>query len=84
MFDESEGHFSVHLDGAKHMLGKLSTSKAFHPSDFLLTWYLYHEVMGAFSNPLRDAKEPDPFTWLDMSDDDKSLVSAGSVRGGCI
>lgn len=84
VFDEGEGHFNLHLDAAKHMLGKLSLGRQHHhPSTFMLTWYLYHEVMGAFSNPLRGSgsHEPDPFEWLVMSDEEKSYVSLSQSLG---
>jgi hypothetical protein len=62
VFDETEGNWHMHLDGAKRMLQRLSLSaglKKDPASAFLLTWFLYHEILGGFTQPLRqDSYEP--------------------------
>ncbi|KAK5989822.1 hypothetical protein PT974_08083 [Cladobotryum mycophilum] len=56
VFDETDGHWPAHLDGAKHMLQKLYPDhKKSVNADFLFTWFLYHEVLACFSQPLRQA-----------------------------
>lgn len=45
----------MHLDGAKYMIQKLmSDGGDYQPSTFVFTWYLYHEVLGCFTQPLRE------------------------------
>ncbi|KAK8089901.1 hypothetical protein PG997_004862 [Apiospora hydei] len=52
VFDETEGNWNMHLNGAKNMLNQLSiTGGNQFRHCFLYTWFLYHEVLGCFSNP---------------------------------
>ncbi|KAK7969425.1 N-terminal fungal transcription regulatory domain-containing protein [Apiospora saccharicola] len=54
VFDETEGNWNVHLNGAKNMLNQLTVSGGDqYRNYFLYTWFLYHEVLGCFSNPLQ-------------------------------
>ncbi|KAK7402932.1 hypothetical protein QQX98_011330 [Neonectria punicea] len=44
VFDEGEGNWHVHLDGARKMLQSLcARRKRSLDSEFTLTWFLYHE-----------------------------------------
>ncbi|KAE8555933.1 hypothetical protein TMatcc_003232 [Talaromyces marneffei ATCC 18224] len=50
IFDETEGNWHLHLNGAKNILRRLDTSKSGgRTSSFLYTWFLYHEVLGGCS-----------------------------------
>ncbi|PSR90869.1 fungal-specific transcription factor domain-domain-containing protein [Coniella lustricola] len=52
VFDESEGNWDIHLDGSRDLLhthAKLKGSPLEY--NFLNTWFLYHEILGAFSQP---------------------------------
>ncbi|KAK8042219.1 hypothetical protein PG993_006742 [Apiospora rasikravindrae] len=52
VFDETEGNWNMHLNGAKNMLNQLTiTGGNQFRHCFLYTWFLYHEVLGCFSNP---------------------------------
>ncbi|KAI1439296.1 fungal-specific transcription factor domain-containing protein [Xylaria sp. CBS 124048] len=54
VFDESEGHWGLHLYGAQkilHQLAELHGGRLAY--SFLYTWFLYHEVLGGFSQPLK-------------------------------
>ncbi|KAI1750854.1 fungal-specific transcription factor domain-containing protein [Xylaria castorea] len=54
VFDESEGNWSLHLYGAQKILHQLaSIHSGYLDYKFLYTWFLYHEVLGGFSQPLR-------------------------------
>ncbi|KAI1850704.1 hypothetical protein JX266_003986 [Neoarthrinium moseri] len=54
VFDESEGNWSLHLNGAKNILHNLANIRGGYVRyNFLYTWFLYHEVLGEFSNPLQ-------------------------------
>ncbi|KAI2640084.1 fungal-specific transcription factor domain-containing protein [Xylaria nigripes] len=54
VFDETEGHWSLHLYGAQKILHKLAEIHGGHLNyTFLYTWFLYHEVLGGFSQPLK-------------------------------
>ncbi|KAM0481983.1 hypothetical protein ACHAPX_003317 [Trichoderma viride] len=56
VFDETDGNWTTHLDGAKYMLEGLYPEHRRHiKADFLFTWFLYHEVLACFSQPLRQA-----------------------------
>ncbi|KAL6797268.1 fungal-specific transcription factor domain-containing protein [Trichoderma sp. SZMC 28013] len=56
VFDETDGHWTTHLDGAKYMLEGLYPEHRRHiKADFLFTWFLYHEVLACFSQPMRQA-----------------------------
>ncbi|KAK6209288.1 hypothetical protein LQW54_006392 [Pestalotiopsis sp. IQ-011] len=52
VFDETEGHWALHLNGAKNILHRLMSFRDGYPrSTFLYTWFLYHEVLGEFIDP---------------------------------
>ncbi|KAI0406463.1 fungal-specific transcription factor domain-containing protein [Xylaria palmicola] len=54
VFDETEGNWSVHLYGAQKILHQLAGIYGGHLAyRFLYTWFLYHEVLGGFSQPLK-------------------------------
>ncbi|KAH8691551.1 fungal-specific transcription factor domain-containing protein [Talaromyces proteolyticus] len=54
VFDETDGNWYSHLDGAKAMFYHLSAmSGGKLRYQFLYTWLIYHEVLGAFSQPLQ-------------------------------
>ncbi|KAJ2979445.1 hypothetical protein NUW58_g7196 [Xylaria curta] len=54
VFDETEGNWSVHLYGAQKILHQLASIYGGHLAyRFLYTWFLYHEVLGGFSQPLK-------------------------------
>lgn len=76
MFDETEGNWSLHLYGAKNILSRLAQIRGgYIRYGFLYTWFLYHEILGEFSNPLQ--YYPDGPTSLRLGSDtsfDPSLV----------
>ncbi|KAF3763683.1 hypothetical protein M406DRAFT_352432 [Cryphonectria parasitica EP155] len=52
VFDESEGDWHIYLDGSRKMLQIYADKKGGALGyDFLNTWFLYHEILGAFSQP---------------------------------
>ncbi|KAI0967365.1 fungal-specific transcription factor domain-containing protein [Xylaria arbuscula] len=54
VFDETEGNWSLHLYGAQKILHQLaSIHGGYLAYGFLYTWFLYHEVLGGFSQPLK-------------------------------
>ncbi|TGJ81471.1 hypothetical protein E0Z10_g7294 [Xylaria hypoxylon] len=54
VFDETEGNWSLHLYGAQKILHQLASIHGGHLAyRFLYTWFLYHEVLGGFSQPLK-------------------------------
>ncbi|KAH6989333.1 fungal-specific transcription factor domain-containing protein [Ilyonectria sp. MPI-CAGE-AT-0026] len=82
VFDEAEGNWNVHLNGAKKMLQSLYTQRRRRrlDSEFTLTWFLYHEVLGCFTQPLR-AKEDEgdilPLVQASVSDATLIIGSLG-------
>ncbi|KFA75587.1 hypothetical protein S40288_10931 [Stachybotrys chartarum IBT 40288] len=82
VFDETEGNWHLHLDGAKNMLQRLTANgKLGIQSSFVFTWFLYHEVFGCFTQPFRKLHESfDPLQLLGGLDVDTSLI-VGSL--GC-
>ncbi|KAJ8126763.1 hypothetical protein O1611_g6876 [Lasiodiplodia mahajangana] len=53
VFDETEGNWNVHLYGAQKILYELARKHGGQLAySFLYTWFLYHEVLGGFSQPL--------------------------------
>lgn len=66
----------MHLNGARYMLQKLAESyKERVQSNFLLTWFLYHEVLACFTQPLRENPQTlDLLQLLESSAKDKSVV----------
>lgn len=82
VFDETEGNWNLHLYGAQNILRKLA---AIHGGQlkysFLYTWFLYHEILGGFSQPLQcGSKGPASLQLLYDTSFDKSLI-IGSL--GC-
>lgn len=85
MFDEVEGNWNVHLNGAKKMLQSLYTQRRRRrlDSEFTLTWFLYHEVLGCFTQPLRaEEDEGDILPLVQASVSDATLVSFFSLCSG--
>ncbi|KAH7166529.1 fungal-specific transcription factor domain-containing protein [Dactylonectria macrodidyma] len=55
VFDEEEGQWHLHLDGARKILASLRIYEQYRPpSNFLMNWYLYYEVLGQFTQPSDD------------------------------
>ncbi|KPM40322.1 hypothetical protein AK830_g6221 [Neonectria ditissima] len=84
VFDEGEGNWHVHLDGARNMLQSLYTKRRRRlDSEFTLTWFLYHEVLGCFTQPSRvDDNEASLLTLAQASVQDATLAQiTGSL--GC-
>lgn len=82
VFDETEGNWNLHLHGAQVILHKLA---AIHGGrlkyGFLYTWFLYHEILGYFSQPLlHGTRGPASLQLLHDTNFDKSLI-IGSL--GC-
>jgi hypothetical protein len=54
VFDEREGNWNVHLQGAKYILQRIHQIRGGYLRYFFLhTWFLYHEILGVFSEPTR-------------------------------
>ncbi|KAF5648904.1 hypothetical protein F52700_722 [Fusarium sp. NRRL 52700] len=52
VFDREEHNWHIHLNGAKEIIRRQRFTDAPGPSsDFLLTWWLYHDVLAAFNHP---------------------------------
>ncbi|KAF4442928.1 hypothetical protein F53441_11572 [Fusarium austroafricanum] len=52
VFDREEGNWHIHLSGAKEIVRRQCfTDKHDRGLDFLLTWWLYHDVLAAFNKP---------------------------------
>ncbi|KAI0473272.1 fungal-specific transcription factor domain-containing protein [Xylariaceae sp. FL0804] len=82
VFDETEGHWHVHLQGARDILTQIASVNGGRVSHrFLYTWFLYHEVLGGFSQPLLNWPiGPVSLRLLRDDDFDRSLI-IGSL--GC-
>ncbi|KAI1128840.1 fungal-specific transcription factor domain-containing protein [Nemania abortiva] len=82
VFDETEGNWSVHLYGAQKILHELARKHGGQLAySFLYTWFLYHEVLGGFSQPLNQWPQgPASFQFLRDAHFDTSLI-IGSL--GC-
>lgn len=79
VFDETDGNWSVHMHGAQGILRLLYHLASMRGRqleyNFLFTWFLYHEVLGEFSQPLLYGDQgPSSFQLLNGSNFDKSLV----------
>jgi hypothetical protein len=79
VFDREEHNWHIHLNGAKEIIRRQRFIDTPDPSsDFLLTWWLYHDVLAAFNHPSwRRNESPgsvSPSALQDFSGD-KSLVS---------
>ncbi|QGI68346.1 uncharacterized protein FFB20_05500 [Fusarium fujikuroi] len=51
VFDREEHNWHIHLNGAKEIIRRQCTDTPGSSSDFLLTWWLYHDVLAAFNYP---------------------------------
>lgn len=70
MFDEDEGHFNLHLGGAEKILLNLRSTRPSHLiSKFLITWFLYYDILGRFTQSSH------------ISHDDSGVVSLLGVVG---
>ncbi|KAI1332815.1 fungal-specific transcription factor domain-containing protein [Xylariaceae sp. FL0255] len=76
VFDETEGNWSLHLYGAQKILAQLATFHGGHLSySFLYTWFLYHEILGGFSQPFMQWPHgPASLRLLHDSNFDTSLI----------
>ncbi|EWY82689.1 hypothetical protein FOYG_14787 [Fusarium oxysporum NRRL 32931] len=80
VFDREEHNWHIHLNGAKEIIRRQRfTDTPGSSSDFLLTWWLYHDVLAAFNHPscrLKESPGSVSTSALDAFSGDKSLVSA--------
>lgn len=80
VFDREEHNWHIHLNGAKEIIRRQRfTDTPGSSSDFLLTWWLYHDVLAAFNHPscrLNESPGSVSTSALDAFSGDKSLVSA--------
>lgn len=79
VFDETDGHWNLHLHGAQQILSELYQVATIRGKrleyNFLFTWFLYHEVLGEFSRPLLyEGLRPASLRLLNDSNFDKSMV----------
>ncbi|KAJ4387794.1 hypothetical protein N0V93_008396 [Gnomoniopsis smithogilvyi] len=52
VFDEGEGNWHLHLNGSRSLLHQYADRNGGALDyNFLSTWFLYHEILGAFSQP---------------------------------
>ncbi|ROV93510.1 hypothetical protein VSDG_06782 [Cytospora chrysosperma] len=82
VFDESEGKWHLHLNGSRGLLHRYANMKGGRLAyDFLNTWFLYHEILGAFSQPHKHQYEgTSSLDLIQGSDCDKTII-IGSL--GC-
>ncbi|KAI1816334.1 fungal-specific transcription factor domain-containing protein [Poronia punctata] len=81
VFDETEGNWNLHLGGAQKILHELANIHGGHLTyRFLYTWFLYHEVLAGFSQPLKFPHGPTSLRLLHETDFDTSVI-IGSL--GC-
>ncbi|KAF5576585.1 hypothetical protein FPCIR_12518 [Fusarium pseudocircinatum] len=80
VFDSEEHNWHIHLKGAKEIIRRQRfTETPDLSSDFLLTWWLYHDVLAAFNHPswrLDESHDSVSTSALRAFSGDKSLVSA--------
>lgn len=84
VFDETEGNWYSYLNGSKAIFHHLSTVSKKKPNcQFLYTWLIYHEVLGAFSQPLQLLKHN--LSSMDLFTDDSfdSSIVSNSGFSGC-
>ncbi|KAJ3525201.1 hypothetical protein NM208_g11740 [Fusarium decemcellulare] len=76
VFDEQDGSWHVHMDGAKKMLQSVHFDGVqYLSSNFLPNWFLYYEVLGNFTRPTEESLlQPDSLWLWQMSESDKSLI----------
>ncbi|KAF5638736.1 uncharacterized protein FTJAE_5123 [Fusarium tjaetaba] len=83
VFDREEHNWHIHLKGAKEIIRQQRTNTPGSNSDFLLTWWLYHDVLAAFNHPswrLDETHGSVSTSALDAFSGDKSFI-VGSL--GC-
>lgn len=82
VFDEAEGKWHLHLNGSRSLLHRYADMRGGPLDyDFLNTWFLYHEILGSFSQPHKHNYEgASSLELLQGSDCDKTLI-IGSL--GC-
>ncbi|EMT71889.1 hypothetical protein FOC4_g10003733 [Fusarium odoratissimum] len=84
VFDREEHNWHIHLNGAKEIIRRERfTDTPGSSSDFLLTWWLYHDVLAAFNYPscrLKESPGSVSTSALYAFSGDKSLI-VGSL--GC-
>ncbi|KAI1037613.1 hypothetical protein LB503_009662 [Fusarium chuoi] len=79
VFDREEHNWHIHLNGAKEIIRRQCTDTPESSSDFLLTWWLYHDVLAAFKHPswrLNESPGSVSTSALCAFSGDRSLVSA--------
>ncbi|KAG5764572.1 hypothetical protein H9Q72_007340 [Fusarium xylarioides] len=83
VFDREEHNWHLHLNGAKEIIRRQRlTDTPGSSSDFLLTWWLYHDVLAAFNHPswrLDESVGSVSTSALYTFSGDKSLVSVPIV-----
>lgn len=82
VFDADEGKWHLHLNGSRSLLHRYADLKGGRLDySFLNTWFLYHEILGAFSQPHKHQYEgTSSLDLIQGSDCDKTVV-IGSL--GC-
>ncbi|ROW07452.1 hypothetical protein VMCG_03923 [Cytospora schulzeri] len=82
VFDEAEGKWHLHLNGSRSLLHRYADMKGGKLDyGFLNTWFLYHEILGAFSQPHKHQYEgTSSLDLIQGSDCDKTVI-IGSL--GC-
>ncbi|KAK7736657.1 hypothetical protein SLS53_006863 [Cytospora paraplurivora] len=82
VFDADEGKWHLHLNGSRSLLHRYADFKGGRLDySFLNTWFLYHEILGAFSQPHKHQYEgTSSLDLIQGSDCDKTVV-VGSL--GC-
>ncbi|KAF5599595.1 hypothetical protein FPANT_3287 [Fusarium pseudoanthophilum] len=84
VFDKEEHNWHIHLNGANEIIRQQRfTDTPGSGSDFLLTWWSYHDVLAAFNHPswrLDESHNSISVSALDAFSGDKSLI-VGSL--GC-
>ncbi|CAN8105089.1 unnamed protein product [Discula destructiva] len=82
VFDESEGNWHLHLNGSRSLLHQhAGTEGGRLDYNFLNTWFLYHEILGAFSQPHKHQYQGHSSLDLIRGDESDKRVIIGSL--GC-
>ncbi|EWY83243.1 hypothetical protein FOYG_13087 [Fusarium oxysporum NRRL 32931] len=77
VFDADEGHFYIHLDGARRVLQNVSLEYRQNKiTEFLTVWLMYYDVLSGFVHPLRQARGVYDDISLDriISQDDSKII----------